>query len=170
MLVPSLATSAPRAKPAAIQAKNPARNTCEAISPTSNAVFQLVAAGFFLRVLRGERVASSELATDFAVYGDSPDVRWAIWGVTVSRGVLYAQEGRADDACAVLQDVLPVLEQAASWSPNYPIIIAQAAGSGTLATTTLSIPNRSSSTTWVASPKKLIVVDAPVGAKVNDRW
>ena len=66
------------------------------ISETSNPALQLFAAFVLGRTVRGELVASADLA-GFAPFGDSPDVRWAWIAVTAFRGQLLAQEENAGE-------------------------------------------------------------------------
>ena len=92
------------------------------ISETSNPALQLFAAFVLGRTVRGELVASADLA-GFAPFGDSPDVRWAWIAVTAFRGQLLAQEGNAGEAIDVLHEVLPVIERAGGWAQNYPGLV-----------------------------------------------
>jgi hypothetical protein len=92
------------------------------ISETSNPALQLFAAFVLGRSVRGELVASADLA-GFAPFGDSPDVRWAWIAVTAFRGFLLAQEGNAGEAIDVLHEVLPVIERAGGWAQNYPALV-----------------------------------------------
>jgi len=92
------------------------------ISETSNPALQLFAAFVLQRSVRGELVASADLA-GFAPFGDSPDVRWAWIAVTAFRGQLLAQEGNAGEAIDVLHEVLPVIERAGGWAQNYPALV-----------------------------------------------
>lgn len=92
------------------------------ISETSNPAFQILGAFALERLIRGE-VGNSETVVDFAPYGESPDVRWVWVVVTAGRGIALAQEGKADDAIAVLHEVLPVVERAGGWAPNYPWLL-----------------------------------------------
>ena len=95
------------------------------ISETSNPALQLFAAFVLGRTVRGELVASADLA-GFAPFGDSPDVRWAWIAVTAFRGHLLAQEGNAGEAIDVLHEVLPVIERAGGWAQNYPALVYSA--------------------------------------------
>jgi hypothetical protein len=73
----------------------------------------------------GELIPSSEL-TMFTSFSDSPDVRWVFIGVKFGLGTILAQEGRVDDAIAILHEELAVLEQAGGWVQNYPFFLFQA--------------------------------------------
>jgi class 3 adenylate cyclase len=96
------------------------------IAETSNPALQLFAAFLLQRSVRGELIPSTELA-GFAPFGDSPDVRWAWVAVTAFRGSLLAQEGNADEAIAVLHEIMPVIERAGGWAQNYPTLTYSAA-------------------------------------------
>jgi class 3 adenylate cyclase len=92
------------------------------IAETSNAAFQLFAAAAGVGIVRGQLPPSAALA-GFEPYGDTPDVRWAWIAVTALRGLLLAFEGNVEEAIAVLREVLPVIERAAGWAPNYLMIM-----------------------------------------------
>jgi hypothetical protein len=70
----------------------------------------------------GQLVPSAALSVPVP-YGDAPDVRWALIAMTAVRGLLLAQEGNTEEAVVVLREVLPVVERAGGWAPNYPLIV-----------------------------------------------
>jgi class 3 adenylate cyclase/tetratricopeptide (TPR) repeat protein len=92
------------------------------IAEASNPAFQLFVALAGVAFLRGEILPSGALA-GLAPYGDAPDVRWAWIAITAFRGSLLAEEGNAEEAIAVLREVVPVVERAGAWAPNYPILV-----------------------------------------------
>jgi len=93
------------------------------IADTSNATFQLIAAVFLRRLVRGELIASAEIE-GLSASEDQPETRWAFLAVRASGGLTLAMEGRADQAMALYRDCLVIADRVAGWAQNYPLILS----------------------------------------------
>ena len=97
------------------------------ISERSDATFQLFACIAFAGWARGAPVALAEVGIGDERITD-PNTRWA--GIAIQGGRAYTSAwfGDAGESMGEVAAILPAIEGAAGWAPNYPLIVHFAVG------------------------------------------
>jgi hypothetical protein len=87
----------------------------------SNAAFQTLGAAWLIAFVRGNRSPRTELDL-LGEISASPDTRWATLAVVATNGYAAGLAGDVDRALLDLEQVVPGIELAPGYSPNYGLI------------------------------------------------
>ena len=96
------------------------------VSPTGNASFQLLAAVPLISRGRGHPMTVTDVA-GLSQFSDQPGTRWALLPVTGANAYANARSGDTGAAMADLESVLPGVDAAPGWAPNYPFLVCMLA-------------------------------------------
>jgi class 3 adenylate cyclase len=97
------------------------------IPETSNGAFQAVGSEMLRKSIRGSEPTSEELGA-LLPFVELPDTSWAGLAVRAAYARTLSIEGRFDEAMAAVEPVVEVVDLAAGWAQNYPLILAHAIG------------------------------------------
>jgi class 3 adenylate cyclase/tetratricopeptide (TPR) repeat protein len=76
--------------------------------------------------IRGEGFEALVAPIEATRQESASENQWVMAAVRASLAVWYAATGRTDDALQVLEAILPAIERAPGWSPNYTVIVCLA--------------------------------------------
>ncbi|MEX2246226.1 MAG: protein kinase [Dehalococcoidia bacterium] len=97
------------------------------LTESSTAAQNLLGTLTEMRYASGEELDESVALGEFLLGQDAPELRWARAIVCAAAARIFATAGRSDDAIALLPKVLPAVDRAPAWEPNYPFIVGGSA-------------------------------------------